>query len=190
MMFRITTQVFFALLNLNVSKCVSLNNELCMIRSTLIDLTPPELSYCPFKVSLNKCTGGCNAADDLSRQTCHPSKTKDVNAKVFNMIRRINEAKLSIKHISWNCKCKFNSTICNSNQRWNNETWRFECKNYRMCKKVYNCNPSTCICENGKYLKSITYISVIVWDEIMSATHSASTILKNAIPINMTNIWW
>ena len=38
------------------------------------------------------------------------------------MITRINEAKMLIKHISCDCKCKSNSAKCNSNQKWNNET--------------------------------------------------------------------
>ena len=36
------------------------------------------------------------------------------------MTTKKNEAKPMTKHISWDCKCKFNSTICNSNQKWNN----------------------------------------------------------------------
>ena len=36
------------------------------------------------------------------------------------MITNKNEAKAMTKHISFDCKCKFNRTICNSNQKWNN----------------------------------------------------------------------
>ena len=57
------------------------------------------------------------------------------------------------KYVSFDCKCKLNSTICTSNQEWNNKTYQCECKNYSKCKKDYNWNPSTCICENTKYLK-------------------------------------
>ena len=28
----------------------------------------------------------------------------------------------------WECKCKFNSTISNSGQKWNNKTCQCECK--------------------------------------------------------------
>ena len=41
------------------------------------------------------------------------------------------------------------------------KTCQCECRNYSTCKKDYNWNPSTCICENSKYLKSITDDSVI-----------------------------
>ena len=42
-----------------------------------------------------------------------------------------------------------------------------ECKNYRKCKKYFSWNPSTCTCENSKYLKNIAHTSVIKCDEII-----------------------
>ena len=56
-------------------------------------------------------------------------KQKNVNVKVFNMITRLNEAKTYVKHISCDCKCKFNSTMCGSNQKWNNDICQCEGKN-------------------------------------------------------------
>ena len=47
-------------------------------------------------------------------------KTKDINIKAFNVITNKDEAKATAEHISCNCKCKLNSTLCNSNQKWNN----------------------------------------------------------------------
>ena len=64
-------------------------------------------------------------------------KPKDVIVKTFNMITNKNKAKAIKKYISCYCKCKFNSTICNSNQKWNNKTCQCECKNYRTCEKNY-----------------------------------------------------
>ena len=42
---------------------------------------------------------------------CVPNKSKDL--KLFNMIT--NRNKSLIKHISCDCKCKFNSSTYNSN---------------------------------------------------------------------------
>ena len=67
-------------------------------------------------INLDKCSGSCNAVDGLSTTIYGPSKTKDIDVKVFNMITGINEDKTLIKHISCDCKCKFNSTTCNSNK--------------------------------------------------------------------------
>ena len=104
------------------TNCVSLNNEPCMARPFLIDLNPLEFNNYPFTVTLDKCSGRCNAANDLSTKICVLSKTRNVNVKAFNIMTRINDATTMVKHISRDCKWKFNSTACNSNQKWNHET--------------------------------------------------------------------
>ena len=134
------------------TKCLFLNDDLCIVRPTLIDINPAELKYYPFVSSLNKCARSCNV---LSPNICVPKETKEILAKAFNMIKNKNEAKAMTEHISCDCKCKFNSTTCNSNQKWNNKTCQCKCKNYHKCKKSYSWNPSTCICENSRYLKRI-----------------------------------
>ena len=148
--------LFFILLSFSSSltcdqtKCLFLNDEPCMVRPTLIDLNSVELKYYPLMISLNKCLEVV-----MSYHHKYVSKeTKDINVKVFNMITNKNEAKSMTEHISYDCKCKFNSTVCNSNQKWNNKTCQCECKKFHMCKKYYSWNPSTHICENSKYLRS------------------------------------
>ena len=42
-----------------------------------------------------------------------------------------------------------------------------ECKTYHKCEKGYSWNPSTCICENSKYLKDAAGTSVTKYDEIV-----------------------
>ena len=46
---------------------------------------------------------------------------------------------------------------------------------------------STCICENGKYLKSITDTSVIVFDEIINGADSVSKTVTNTISRDVTS---
>ena len=80
-MFRLIKQVFIALLSFSKSlssianspshvKCISLNDQQWMTQPTLINLHPNEyiecLCYYPFVVNLNKWTGSCNTAKDLS----------------------------------------------------------------------------------------------------------------------------
>ena len=137
-------------------------------------------------VSLGKCSGSCNSSNDLSIKICIPSKTKDINVKAFNMISNKNEAKTLVKHISCHCKRKFNSTTCNSNQKWN-QTCVCECKNYCKCKKDYSRNPSTCICENSKYQKCIADDSATACDQIIYVMYIVSTKMANIIPTNVTS---
>ena len=63
-------------------------------------------------------------------------------------------------------KCKFDGTKCNSNQWWNNDKCRCECKKHHIGEKDYVWNLATCNCENGKYLANIMDDSVITCDEI------------------------
>ena len=92
-----------------------------------------------------------------------------------------------LKHIPCDCKCKVNSVTCNSNQKWNNDIFQDECKNYSMCKKDYNWNPSTCICENSKHRIRIVDDSVILCDEIPNASNSVSTNVRNTILTYVTS---
>ena len=60
------------------TKCLFLNDELCMVRPTIIYMNPVELKYYPFVISLNKCIGSCNV---LSPKICLPKENKDINVK-------------------------------------------------------------------------------------------------------------
>ena len=102
----------------DLTKCQFLKDEPFMIIPTLIDMNPNELKYYPFMISLNKCTGSCNVM--YLQKICVPKEAKDIYVKAFNMITKKDEAKAVTKYISCDCKCKFNSTTCNSNQKWNN----------------------------------------------------------------------
>ena len=166
-MFSFIKQVFIVLLSLSSSlervakasdrtKFLSLNNEPCMIRPTLIGLNPVELKYYLFMISLDKCNRSWNV---LPLKTC---VSKD------------------------DCKCKFSSATCNSAQKCNNETCQCEYKNFRTHKKDYSWNPSTCICEKSKYLKNIADTSVIACDEIISVMDIASTKMTNTIATNVS----
>ena len=45
-----------------------------------------------------------------------PNKKVDVNLKVFDMIKGINESKTLIEHISCEFRCEFDARECNSKQ--------------------------------------------------------------------------
>ena len=48
-----------------------------------------------------------------------PNKVEDVNLKIFNMIKEINESKTFAEHISCECKSEFNGRECNSRRKRN-----------------------------------------------------------------------
>ena len=47
------------------------------------------------------------------------------------MITGINESKTLTKYISCECKCEFDKK-CNSNQWWNNDKCRCDCKKHHL----------------------------------------------------------
>ena len=68
-MFRLIKQIFIALLNFSgflATKCLSLSNEQCIARTTLIDLNLIESNYYIFMICLDKCNESCNVVADLS----------------------------------------------------------------------------------------------------------------------------
>ena len=109
----------------NHKKYVLLSNQKCEIQPIFNNLHPNEYSqefhYYPFAVKLDRCVGSCNTLNDLSNKVCVPNKTEDLNLSVFNMITGINESKTLTKHISCECKCKFDGRKYNSDQWWNND---------------------------------------------------------------------
>ena len=124
-MFELIKKIFTGLLTglvngSNHTKCVSLSNQKCMTQPTLINLHRNEYSekfhYYPFAVELYRCVGSFNTQNDLSNKVCIPNKTEDLNLSVFNVISGINEPKTLTKHISHECKCRFDGRKCNSDQ--------------------------------------------------------------------------
>ena len=54
-------------------------------------------------------------------------------------------------------------------------------KNVIICEKGYTWHPSTCSCENGKYLVITIENSVITYDEIINDADSISTNITSTV---------
>ena len=124
-MFRLIKKIFIGLLTdlvngYNHTKCVLLSNQKCMTQSNLINFHAnkysQEFHYYPFVIKLDRYVGSFNTLNDLSNKVCVPNKAENLNLNVFNMITRINELKALTKHISCECKCKFDGRKYNSDQ--------------------------------------------------------------------------
>ena len=103
-----------------------------MTQPTLINLHPNEytqrLSYYPFAVNLDRCMGSSNTLNDLFNRIS--------NRRFFwydNENKRVQNYK---KHISCECKCKFDGSKCSSNQKWNYQKCLCNCKNPKHAKKI------------------------------------------------------
>ena len=129
-MFPLIKEDFFAILSFSESlanivntlgheKFISLNNQECIAKPTLINLRPIEyiegLHYYVFAVNLDRFMRRFNTVNDLSNKVCLPNRTEDLDLSLCNMITRINESKILTRHISCKCKCKFDGRKYNSN---------------------------------------------------------------------------
>ena len=86
---------------------------------------------------------------------------KNLNIKVFNLVSETNETRCKEWHETRKCKCRFNSSVCNNKQRWNDDKCRCECKELidkGVCVKGFICNPSHCECECYKSCDFIEYL--------------------------------
>ena len=133
------------------TKCVSLKNRPCQARPTLVNVNCDE--------TYNKCGGSGNTIDDPYTQVCVSNKVKNMKAKVFHLMSRVNETGFLVKHES--CESVKNETVSNSKQKWNHNECQCECKkldDWGYCEKGYMMTPSTCNCKCSQACKIDEYL--------------------------------
>ena len=69
----------------------TMNNQPCMGRPTFIALNPDKPYHYLFAFSMSRCDGSCNTVKDPVGRMFVPNKMEDMNLKVLNMIKGINE---------------------------------------------------------------------------------------------------
>ena len=122
-MFRFVKQIFVSAMffvcnvsSVNSSKCISMNNQDCKIRPEIININSNEHLFCPYSIKVNKCSGSCNNINYPYAKLCVPDVVKNMNVKVSNLMSRNNET----RHIKWHetckCKCRLDTSVCNSKQ--------------------------------------------------------------------------
>ena len=84
---------------------------------------------------------------------CVPDVVKNLNVKVSNLVSGTNESRCVEWHETCKCKCRFNSSVFNNKQRWNDDKCRCECNELidkGVCDRGFIWNPSNCECERYK----------------------------------------
>lgn len=92
-MFCFTKQIFIASFSFSgslVTKWV-FKQRTAIARPKLIDLNLFGVNFCQLwifiLISVDRCNRSCNALDDLPVKLSVPDKTKEINVKVFDIIR-------------------------------------------------------------------------------------------------------
>ena len=144
----------FNLLSVNSLKCVRMGNQECKARPKIIDVNSNEPVFYPFNIKVSKCSGSSNNVNDPYTKLCVPDIIKNINVKVFNLMSIINETRQMIWHETCKSVCRLTSAVCNTEQIWNEDKCRCDCKedliNKGTCDKEFIWNPSNCECECDK----------------------------------------
>ena len=154
----------FNILRVNALQCVSFVNQKCLPRPKILNVNEGigEALFYLYNVLVNKCSGRCDTLDNPMSKICVPKIIKNVNMKVYNFLKRLNETRNVLWHESCKCVCRLNSSVCNSKQIWNSDTCRCDCNEdfagIINCNKGYMWNPSTCECQCDKWCKSSQYL--------------------------------
>ena len=127
-----------------------MNNQECKVRPEIANINGDDPVFFPHIVKTSKCSGICNNINNPLAKLCVPDVVKNLNVKVFNLVSGINET----RRVDWpktcKCKCRFEHSVCNNKQRWNDDKCRCECKKLidkGVCDKGFVWNPINCECK-------------------------------------------
>ena len=119
--FRFVKKVFFIGLtilsnftNVISLNCISMKNQECITRLQVINVNSNNPIFYPFSIKTSKCSGNCNNINNPYAKICVPDVTKDLNAKVFNLMSRTNETRFIKWHETCKCKCRLDEIMCNN----------------------------------------------------------------------------
>ena len=118
----------YSILKVNTLECLSVINRKCMPRTKILNVNEGvgEALFYPY-VLVNKCSGSCNMLDDPMAKICATNIIKNVNMRVYNFLRSLNETRNVLWHESCKCMCRLNASVCNSKQIWNSVTCSCDC---------------------------------------------------------------
>ena len=68
--------------------CISMNNQECKVRPEIINVNSDEPVFYPFSIKTSKCSGSCNNINDPYAKMCVPDVVKNINVKVFNLMKQ------------------------------------------------------------------------------------------------------
>ena len=125
----LTGLVFLSTLRgINSLNCISVNNQEFKVRPQIVNVNGDDPVFFPYSVKTSKSSGSCNNINNPLGILCVPDVVKNLNVKVVNLVSRINETRRTEWDETCKCKCRFEHSVCNNKQRWNDDKCRCECE--------------------------------------------------------------
>ena len=110
-----------ALISSNPLKIVSMSNQKCRVKLTMVNINSNEPLFHPYSILVNKCSGSSNDINNPYTKLCIPH-VKNMNN---NLLSKNNE---TCCVLAWNlCVCRY-ASVCRDRQHWNSDKCRCECK--------------------------------------------------------------
>ena len=147
--------------NANLLKCVSMSTQECKIGPPITNINSNETLFYPYSILINACSGSRNDINNPYAKLCFPDVVKNMNITVLNLMSRTNVTRHESWHKTCLCKCRFDVSVCNNKQRWNNDKWKFKWKELiekSRCDDGFIWNPSMCECECDKWCNFDEYL--------------------------------
>ena len=79
-----------------------MNNQECKIRPEVIDFNSDCPLFCPYSITVNKCSSSFNNINNPYAKLCVPDVIKNINIKVFNLMSNINVIQNGMKLVNAN----------------------------------------------------------------------------------------
>ena len=126
-----------------------MSNQKCKTRLQIVNVNVDDPLFFPFSIKTSKCSCSCNNVNNPWAKLCV--------SDVVNLVSGINETGQIGWHEMCKFKCRFNRSVCNNIQPWNDDIFRCECKELidkDGCDKRFLWHPSNWECE---YCKSCDF---------------------------------
>ena len=137
-------------MGINSLSFISMNNQKWKLRPQIVNVNGDDPVFFPYSIKTSKCSGTCNNINNPCSKLCVLGVVKNLNIKVFNLVSGTNET-ISIEwHETCKWKWRFNISVFNNKQGWNDDKCMSECKELidkGVCDKGFIWNPSNCECE-------------------------------------------
>ena len=112
----------------NWLSCISMINQECKVRPQIINVNGDDQVFFPFSIKTSKYSCSCNNINNPCAKLFVPDVVKNLNVKVFSLVSGTNETRRIEWHEMFKCKCRFNNSVSNNKQSWNDDKCRCECK--------------------------------------------------------------
>ena len=146
------------------------NEQECKVRPQTVNVNSKDTVFLSFSIKTSKWSGSCNNINNPYAKLCIPDVVENLNVKVFNLISRTNETRLTEWHETCKCKCRLDDSDFNNKQRWNDAKCRRKYKELIdkvACDKWLIWNLINCECERdkscdvGEYLQCLKSVQIL-----------------------------